>query len=131
MLPVLQNLTRDQEPEGQYSAREARESGRLIASFEVVTSADAARWLAEGQRVGVVTLADSARRGALGQRPDRVGVVTLADSARRVALGQRPGDVWWTRSMPRCGLPGASVLKGWCGDLGRPRSVGSLGPAPG
>ena len=61
---------------------------RLIGSFEVVTSADAAQRLAEGQRVGVVT---------------------LADSAWRVALGQRQGDVWWTRSMPRCGLPGASA----------------------
>ena len=70
-------------------------------------------------------------RVAVGQLPDRGGVVTLADSARRVALGQHPGDVWWTRLMPRCGLPGASVLKGWCGDLGGLRSAGSLGPAPG
>ena len=29
MLPALQNLTRDQEPEGQYSVREARELGRF------------------------------------------------------------------------------------------------------
>ena len=30
MLPVLQNLIRDQEPESECSAREARESGSLI-----------------------------------------------------------------------------------------------------